>query len=84
MDDRAIGQFLSDSSVRTGRRFRQDTWTGPTFIIRGRTYIRKSDLLQWLEGQKLERVERKQDLKSVLREISDKVLKQRQRRKGIA
>jgi hypothetical protein len=78
MDDAAIGEFFSGSSARTGRRFREEEWTGPVFIVRGRKYIKQSDLLHWLEDRKLDSTNPQPvDLKSTLRSISDRVLRER-------
>jgi hypothetical protein len=80
MDAAAIGEFFSESSARTGRRFLKNEWNGPVYIVRGHRCILRSDFFQWLEGRKLEPMKQQPtELKSTLKAISDRVLADRKR-----
>jgi hypothetical protein len=77
LDAAAIGQKLSGSSARTGRRF-LDACPISVFIVRGRRYVSVRDFEDWLNSQKIE-PQRKpaHSLKSMLNQISDEVLAKR-------
>ena len=73
-----LGKYLGGKSRRSVCRF-LSACPVPVYLINGRRHIRKSELDAWLESQKIEPVELKQDLKSMLACISQRVLAERQR-----
>jgi hypothetical protein len=80
LDASAIGQRLSGKSPRTGRRFIDEGHIS-VYLVRGKRYVRESELDQWLELQKIE-VEPAPNvtgLKGMLQAISEKVLRERKK-----
>ena len=77
MDDAAIGASVGRKQ-KTGKRIREQSGLD-VFIIRGKKYVRRSDFLVWLESQRIEAPPQKapSDLKSMLQQISERVLKTR-------
>ena len=73
-----LGKYLGGKSRRSVRRF-LSACPIPTYLINGRKHVRKRELDAWLDSQKIEPAERKQDLKSLLVSISNRVLAERQR-----
>ena len=73
-----LGKYLG-KSPRSVSRFLK-TCPIPVYLVNHRRHVRKSELDCWLESQKIEPIERKQNLKSLLKDISERVLTARKQK----
>src|SRR5262249_46619297 len=83
MDAAMVGKALAGKSSQTGKRFMDKNCPIPVFKIKNRKYVSGADFERWLEST--QQAPEVQNLKSMLKRTSDRVLeKQKMKKKKAA
>jgi hypothetical protein len=75
LSERHAGELV-DMSAKSIRRLRESGALS-TYWVRGSVRVSEKELLEYVRGQRVDKVEAKTDLKSMLKSISDRVLANR-------